>query len=76
MLLYCCYHIQNNYYFDQNTKQITVTLKQVIDGKISQGITDTIDVIKPADTKDFYITMPELNKQYDAIWNINYYNGN
>lgn len=64
-----------DYYFDQNTRQITVTLKQVINGKLSQGITDTIDVIKPADTKDFYITMPELNKQYDAIWNINYYNG-
>ena len=63
-----------DYYFDQNTKQITVTLKQVIDGKLSKGITDVIDIEKPSDTKDFYITMPELNKQYDAIWNISYYN--
>lgn len=64
-----------DYYFDQNTKQITVTLKQVFDGKLSMGITDTIDIVKPADTKDFYITIPEINKQYDAIWNIRYYNG-
>lgn len=64
-----------DYYYDQNTKQITVTLKQVFDGKLSLGITDTIDVVKPTDTKDFYITMPEVNKQYDAIWNIQYYNG-
>ena len=64
-----------DYYFDQNTKQIKVTLKQVFDGKLSQGITDTIDIVKAADTKDFYINMPELDKQYDAIWNISYYNG-
>ena len=64
-----------DYYFDQNTKQITVTLKQVVEGKLSKGITDVIDIEKPADTKDFYITMPEANKQYDAIWNISYYNG-
>lgn len=64
-----------DYYFDENTKQITVTLKQVFDGKTSQGITDTIDIEKSADTTDFYLVMPTDNEQYDAIWNIEYYNG-
>ena len=64
-----------DYYYDENTKQITVQLKQVIDGKLSNGLTDTIDVVKATDTKDFYITAPEANKQYDAIWNIHYFNG-
>lgn len=64
-----------DYYYDENTKQITVQLKQVLDGKLSKGLTDTIDIVKPADSKDFYIAMPEANKQYDSIWNIHYYNG-
>ena len=64
-----------DYYYDEKTKQITVQLKQVLDGKLSKGLTDTIDIVKPSDTKDFYIAMPEPNKQYDSIWNIHYYNG-
>ena len=64
-----------DYYFDQNTKQIKIELKQVINGKLSKGITETIDIVKSSDTKDFYLTMPESVKQYDPIWNIAYYNG-
>ena len=62
-----------DYYYDEKTKQITVQLKQVLDGKLSKGLTDTIDIVKPSDTKDFYITMPEPNKQYDSIWNIQFF---
>ena len=62
------------YYFDQNTQQITVTLKQVFDGKLSKGITDTIDIVKKADTKDFYLKFPEVQEQYNSIWNVEYIN--
>ncbi len=63
------------YYFDQNTKQINVTLKQVFDGKLSKGISDTIDIVKDANTKDFYLKFPDANEQHEAIWNIEYVNG-
>ncbi len=62
------------YYFDQNTKQITLTLKQVFDGKLSQGITDAINIVKSADSKEFYLKFPEGNEQFENIWNIEYVN--
>ena len=43
------------YYFDQDAKQITLTLKQVFNGKLSKGITDTLDIEKSADTTEFYL---------------------
>ena len=63
-----------DYYFDQNTKKITVTLKQVFDGKLSKGITDTIDIVKDANSTDFYLKFPEANSQNENIWNIEYVN--
>lgn len=62
------------YYFDQDAKQITLTLKQVFNGKLSKGITDTLDIEKSADTTEFYLKFPEGNEQYDNIWNIEYVN--
>lgn len=63
------------YYYDKDTKQITITLKQVINGKLSKGITDTIDIVKSEGTKDFYLEFPDDNGQYDSVWNIKYHNG-
>ncbi len=62
------------YYFDQNTKQIKITLKQVFDGKLSKGIEQLVDIEKSGDTTDFYLEMPKVNEMYDAIWSIKYYN--
>lgn len=62
------------YYFNQDTKQITVTLKQVFDGKLSKGITDTIDIVKASDSKDFYVSFPSDEAQYNTIWSIDYFN--
>lgn len=64
-----------DYYFDQDTKQITVTLKQVFDGKLSKGIVDTINIAKDENTPDFYLQFPSEEKQYDSVWNVEYFNG-
>lgn len=64
-----------DYYFDQDTKQITVTLKQIFDGKLSAGISDTIDIVKNADAQGFYVEFPSDIEQYNSVWTIKYYNG-
>lgn len=64
-----------DYYFDQDTKQVTVTLKQVFDGKLSKGITDTIDIVKADNTDDFYLEFPSEEEQYGSVWNVKYFNG-
>lgn len=63
------------YYFDQNTKQITVTLKQVVDGKLSKGIVDTINIVKEENSDEFYLKFPSEEKQYGSVWNVEYFNG-
>lgn len=62
------------HYFDKDVKEIKVTLKQVIDGELSEGITDTLTVKKGQNPDEFYLLFPEGSDRYNLIWSVQYKN--
>lgn len=62
-----------SYFFKKDAGVITITLKQVRDGLVSKGLTQTID-LKAKDKNKFYLEFPEDNAQFDSVWNVKYFN--
>ncbi len=61
------------YFFDKDAKVITVTLKRAVDGLLSKGTTDTINIADKT-PEEFYLEFPSPMDQYDSVWNVKYYN--
>lgn len=63
------------YFFDGDAKVITVTIKQAVNGLLSKGLTDVIN-LDAKDKNEFYLEFPQEVDQYDSIWNVKYFNAN
>ncbi len=63
------------HYIEDEDNQVVINLKQIKDGKLSQGITETINLKKDDSSTDFYLILPQGNDQYNRIWSIEYRNG-
>lgn len=63
------------YDFEEGAKNVEIILKQAIDGKLSEGLRDKINLEKNPDKKDFCLIFPQGNDQFNRTWNIQYVNG-
>ena len=62
------------YDFEEGAKNVEIILKQAIDGKLSEGLRDKINLEKNPDKKDFCLIFPQGNDQFNRTWNIQYVN--
>lgn len=64
-----------DYHFEETAKVVNITLKQAIDGKLSEGIKATVNLVKDESSKEFYLIFPADSEQFNRTWNIQYRNG-
>lgn len=66
---------ENKYeaFFEKTAKKITVNIKQVCKGLLSEGV-DTVISLDNTGSNEFYLEFPEENERFSSNWNIAYYN--
>ena len=60
-------------FFEKTAKKITVNIKQVCKGLLSEGV-DTVISLDNTGSNEFYLEFPEENERFSSNWNIAYYN--
>lgn len=60
-------------FFEKTAKKITVNIKQVCKGLLSEGV-DTVINLDNTGSNEFYLEFPEKNERFSSNWNISYYN--
>lgn len=60
-------------FFEKTAKKITVNIKQVCKGLLSEGV-DTVINLDNTGSNEFYLKFPEENERYSSDWNVEYYN--